>query len=191
MTDHEPTDALDRALAEANRSIAVPSRLEANVSRAIGRSITMRRIGAGSGLALLVLVAGITVQAVLGPSTTPDANTPDEIIAATGPNGQAPESIDANAPGAHTPIQTAPAIVYNTPDSNYFVQTIPTSKPNVSIVRLYRDFTKHDTPKPIDPSDRPVGDQIPEKTREINDPSQLPGTAGPSAQRINTTRSQV
>ena len=180
---HDANDAhnaLDQMLVEANESISSPSRLEKNVSRAIGRSIAIRRVGAVSSVAMIVLIASVIVQTLPGPASQVQPGGPragmDDMVTPS------PEGIVQSVPVAHRT-----AIVYGEPGSKFFARAIPTSKPNVTIVRIYRDLTpaREVVPAP-DEAGEGSRDENNENTENRPDKSpdqiDLPESAGPGGE---------
>lgn len=176
-------DALDQMLVDANESISVPLGLENRVTRAIGRSIAIRRVAAASSVALVALVASVLVQTLAGPANQiqpggPQAGTNEGLTLS-------PDDIMPSVPVAHRT-----AIVYSNPDSKYFAQAIPTTKPNVTIVRLYRDLTPTRETEPA--LDNAGEDARDENTENIDQSADNPGAAGPSSESNETIiRSEV
>ena len=145
-------ELLDAQLARANRSIAPPPDLESKVARAIGRTIVRRRVGVAGGVLVLAIASGGVLRTLIGPvsPTVPSKLAIDDA-------GIAP------IPGLDHPAARRAATVRFKPDSGYFAREIPSSRANVSIIRVYRDLA------------------APAKTQE-EEPDESPDAASPSSQ---------
>jgi hypothetical protein len=137
-TDHD----LDRLLAEAGEQIQAPPGLQQRVKGEIDRSIRRSRVLGGSVVGAMVLVA-----AVLGggwPPSAPSNTSP-------GPGGTFAEGqVDPTTP-SRGPVEatfgSAPGAVVRMNDPTVFAAPVRSSRPNVTIVRVYRD-TPAEEPSP-------------------------------------------
>ena len=137
-------ELLDAQLTRANRSIAPPPDLESRISRTIGRTIVRRRIGVAGGVLVVVIASGGVLRTLIGPASP------------TAPSKLAIGDADiAPSPGPDRPAARGAATVRFAPDSGYFAREIPTSHPNVSMVRVYRNLAVPMKAEEEEPGDSP------------------------------------
>lgn len=131
---------LERRMRDADRSIEAPPFLVERIESALQERgmqparrsrhlVAIARIAA----AVAVLATAALLNATLHRRTPP---RPAEPIGA-----------------ASAADEVAPAIVRFAPDSNHFARTIPTTRPNITVVRIYRGVGPAAAPEPTEGSE--------------------------------------